>query len=164
MFILKFVPKLPVQISCLNCLFKLYVQIVCLNGVSKLHVQMYVCIGIFECKIADFKHISRPTLYKTHKPTYTHTHTKTYKKHEKNRILQASLQAVAYLHSMGRIHRDIKSDNILINTKGAVKIADFGFCVQLTQETTTRHSMVSFLRVCTCVSSVLGIRIWKQCL
>mmetsp|Transcript_58038 Transcript_58038/g.142356 ORF Transcript_58038/g.142356 Transcript_58038/m.142356 type:complete len:369 (+) Transcript_58038:1-1107(+) len=57
-------------------------------------------------------------------------------------FMKASLEAVGYLHNMGRIHRDIKSDNILINTKGAVKIADFGFCVQLTQERDVRHSMV----------------------
>mmetsp|Transcript_55891 Transcript_55891/g.147771 ORF Transcript_55891/g.147771 Transcript_55891/m.147771 type:complete len:502 (-) Transcript_55891:205-1710(-) len=52
------------------------------------------------------------------------------------------LDAVAFLHSLGRVHRDIKSDNVLINTSGEVKIADFGFCVQLTQEKDMRHSMV----------------------
>mmetsp|Transcript_30218 Transcript_30218/g.74285 ORF Transcript_30218/g.74285 Transcript_30218/m.74285 type:complete len:493 (-) Transcript_30218:147-1625(-) len=55
---------------------------------------------------------------------------------------KATLEAMAFLHGLGRIHRDIKSDNILINSRGEVKIADFGFCVQLTQERDMRHSMV----------------------
>jgi serine/threonine protein kinase len=53
---------------------------------------------------------------------------------EMGAFAKASLEAIAFLHSLGRIHRDIKSDNILINTRGEVKVADFGFCVQLTQE------------------------------
>ena len=42
-------------------------------------------------------------------------------------------QAVGFLHQMGRVHRDIKSDNLLVNSRGECKMADFGFCVQLTQ-------------------------------
>uniref|UniRef100_A0A7S0M8Q2 Non-specific serine/threonine protein kinase n=1 Tax=Cryptomonas curvata TaxID=233186 RepID=A0A7S0M8Q2_9CRYP len=57
-------------------------------------------------------------------------------------LMKGSMRAVAHLHSLGRIHRDIKSDNILVNTAGEVKLADFGFCVQLTLETQMRHSMV----------------------
>ena len=55
---------------------------------------------------------------------------------------RASLLALAFLHQMGRVHRDIKSDNVLINSQGEVKMADFGFCVQLTQEKEKRQSMV----------------------
>jgi len=58
------------------------------------------------------------------------------------RLLRGSLDAVNFLHSLGRIHRDIKSDNVLLNSQGQVKMADFGFCVQLTQEKDMRHSMV----------------------
>ena len=40
-------------------------------------------------------------------------------------------QGLGFLHSQGRIHRDVKSDNILISREGHVKISDFGYCVQV---------------------------------
>jgi serine/threonine protein kinase len=46
------------------------------------------------------------------------------------------------MHAANRIHRDIKSDNILLSLKGDVKLADFGYCAQLTEESTKRNSVV----------------------
>jgi len=57
-------------------------------------------------------------------------------------IMQQSLLGVQYLHRHSRIHRDIKSDNVLCNLQGDVKLADFGFCVQLTDQRRMRNTMV----------------------
>ncbi len=42
-------------------------------------------------------------------------------------ILYQTLKGLSYLHSRNIVHRDIKSDNILINSKGDIKLADFGY-------------------------------------
>ncbi len=52
------------------------------------------------------------------------------------------LRALKYLHDEKRIHRDIKSDNILMGLDGSVKLADFGYCAQLIDEKDRRKSMV----------------------
>ncbi len=49
-------------------------------------------------------------------------------------ILMQLLRGIAHLHSKKQVHRDLKSDNILVNKKGEIKIADFGFAAQLTLE------------------------------
>jgi len=46
-------------------------------------------------------------------------------------IAREILQALAYIHSKGWAHRDLKSPNIMITLDGQIKLIDFGLCADM---------------------------------
>ncbi|KAJ1927879.1 hypothetical protein IWQ60_002570 [Tieghemiomyces parasiticus] len=58
------------------------------------------------------------------------------------RVCVDVLNGLDYLHSNLRVHRDIRSDNLLINDRGHIKITDFGMAVQLTPEAPTQVAVI----------------------
>lgn len=57
-------------------------------------------------------------------------------------VCKCMLSGLAYMHSVHRLHRDIKSDNVLVDMNGNIKLGDFGFAVNLTQDQRNRTSIV----------------------
>lgn len=56
---------------------------------------------------------------------------KTLSEEEIATVLVDTLRGLEYLHLRRKIHRDIKAGNILLNTQGHAKLADFGVAGQL---------------------------------
>lgn len=50
--------------------------------------------------------------------------------------------ALSWLHSRNLVHRDIKSDNILLGVRGEVKLADFGLAIELVKGAEKRRSVL----------------------
>ncbi len=50
-------------------------------------------------------------------------------------VLEPLLAALGAAHAAGLVHRDVKPENVLISSRGAVKIADFGLVRAVTSQT-----------------------------
>ncbi|GJJ78720.1 p21-activated kinase 1 [Entomortierella parvispora] len=57
-------------------------------------------------------------------------------------VCREVLMGLEHLHSKGVIHRDIKSDNVLLSLNGDIKLTDFGFCAHLKESQGKRTTMV----------------------
>jgi p21-activated kinase 1 len=57
-------------------------------------------------------------------------------------FIREVLKALAYMHANNKIHRDIKTDNVLLNRSGECKLGDFGYTAQLNSEQECRKSVV----------------------
>ncbi|XP_012711036.1 serine/threonine-protein kinase 4 [Fundulus heteroclitus] len=57
-------------------------------------------------------------------------------------VIHSTLKGLEYLHFMRKIHRDIKAGNILLNTEGQAKLADFGVAGQLTDTMAKRNTVI----------------------
>lgn len=57
-------------------------------------------------------------------------------------VLHETLKGLDYIHGQNKIHRDLKSANILITSNCEVKIADFGVSAQLSNTLPARNSFM----------------------
>ncbi|KAI0755748.1 kinase-like protein, partial [Fomes fomentarius] len=60
-------------------------------------------------------------------------------------IAKDVVQALYYLQSRGIAHRDVRSDNLLVNRDGIVKLADFSNAVQVTKHKATCNDAVGVI-------------------
>src|SRR5699024_12554324 len=57
-------------------------------------------------------------------------------------IMKQITSAINHAHANNIIHRDIKPQNILINTYGQVKVTDFGIAIALSATTLTQTNSI----------------------
>jgi serine/threonine protein kinase len=75
-----------------------------------------------------------------------------YNEKEAKDLVQILLSAIKYCHDRNIVHRDLKPENLLLTSKrdsADVKIADFGFAVECTDESlTARYDLTIEMSIC----------------
>ncbi|XP_059298960.1 serine/threonine-protein kinase BLUS1 [Lycium ferocissimum] len=75
-------------------------------------------------------------------------------------VLKETLNALAYLHNQGHLHRDIKSGNILIDSDGTIKLADFGVSASIYEPISAYGSSYSSSSSCLMFTDMAGTPYW----
>ncbi|KAI9245438.1 kinase-like domain-containing protein [Sporodiniella umbellata] len=101
-------------------------NIVELVACYSIHKEIWVVMECMDVSLADMISLENIQLTESHM----------------RRVIRDLLRALTRLHRLGRMHRDIRSDNILLNSRGEVKLADFRHCAQLTTSKPHRQSIV----------------------
>jgi mitogen-activated protein kinase 15 len=61
-------------------------------------------------------------------------------------IIYQLLKAIRYIHSADVIHRDLSSNNILIDRDSLIKISDFSFAISLNDQSENNFSVSDFVQ------------------
>ncbi|XP_051152919.1 serine/threonine-protein kinase BLUS1 [Andrographis paniculata] len=75
-------------------------------------------------------------------------------------VLRDILCALSYLHQQGLLHRDIKAGNILVDSNGSVKLADFGVSASIYESYTSSGSAASNYSHSFMLTDVAGTPYW----
>lgn len=65
-----------------------------------------------------------------------------FSEHEASLYMKQLLEAISYCHKLGVVHRDIKPDNLLFDSRNNLKVADFGSAVWLPEGNCTESGVV----------------------
>ncbi|KAG9148098.1 hypothetical protein Leryth_003672 [Lithospermum erythrorhizon] len=124
---LKEVDLIPDDPRCAECIKQLEQEIRVLRQLQHPNIVQYYGSEIIEdhfCIYLEFIHPGSINKYaRDHFGAVTESVVRNFTRH--------ILSGLAYLHSKKTIHRDIKGANLLVNTSGVVKLADFGVAKHL---------------------------------
>ena len=54
-------------------------------------------------------------------------------------LSSSQVLAIASIHKLRYVHRDVKPDNILLDANGHIRLADFGSCLRVSDDGTVRR-------------------------